>query len=118
MSKINPIRSMTIGGSIGGFGAGCTIVASQEAAIKSFLADSYKKAKTVSKEGTQLTPWQKTKDILKGTTNIINETPSKIKNFFYNENFKTHRRLLLGAIILGCICGLISSIAINSYDKK
>ena len=112
MLRVNPVRNIALGGSIGAFGASCTILALEEAKIKTFLVDSFKKAKTIPQEGTKLTLWQKTKDTLKGTTNIINGTPAKLKNFFYNKEFKNHRAMLSGAIILGCICGLISSFAI------
>ena len=118
MSKVNPVRTAVFGGAIGGFGAGCTILAMEEPRIKNFLVDSYSKAKTIPKDGTKLTLWQKTKDILKGTTNVINGIPQKIRSFVFNKEFKAHRIMLLGAIALGSICGLVSSLAIANHNKK
>ncbi len=115
MSRVNPVRNTTLGCAIGAFGAGCTIAALEEAKIKNFLTDSFTKAKTIPEKGVELTVWQKTKDLLKGMTNVINDSPQRFKNFIFNKQYKSHRAMLIGAIILGGICGIISSLAIAAH---
>ena len=118
MSRVNPVRNTAMGCAIGAFGASCTIAALEEKKIKSFLVDSFTKAKTITKEGVELTLWQKTKDTLKGITNVINDSPQKLKSFFFNKKFKGHRGMLLGAIVLGGIFGIISSLAIMAHRTE
>ena len=118
MSRVNPVRNTAMGCAIGAFGASCTIAALEEKKIKSFLVDSFTKAKTITEEGVELTLWQKTKDTLKGITNVINDSPQKLKSFFFNKEYKGHRGMLFGAIVLGGIFGIISSLAIMAHRTE
>ena len=118
MSRVNPIRNTLLGGAIGTFGASCTVAALEEVKIKNFLQDSFRKAKTIPNDELKPTLLQKTKDVLKGTTNVINGTPQKLKSFIFNKEYKNHRAMIIGAAILGCICGIISSIAIAAHKTE